>query len=135
MSPFSVVFQGTARIRRRQDESTCRCQRKDKHPDLFAPPRRTKRTSVICCSRKGPQPWIIVYTDSTGKQRILGYPRAWNTQVNVPVLRFKPKGSAWLIPAMSQLITLARLDRRKDSLLQRSSLYGSPKNLICSYGC
>lgn len=135
----SVVFQGTARIRRRQYESSCRCLRKDKRPALFGSSEEGGGEHQSSAVAKGDHSPGLLCIQAREKQRTLGYPKAWNTQVNVPGLCLQQWGLAWLRPAMCQLIMPAGLDRRKEPLQKRASLYERitvrlPKNLICSYG-
>lgn len=115
------------------------CAQKDKQPALFLS-LEERRTLVICFRKKGPEPWINVYTGSTREQRILGYLKTGSTQVNRPGLSLWHRGLAWLRPALCELIMPAGRDCRKEPLL-KSATYNKritiqhPKNLICSYGC
>lgn len=122
---------------------TCERVQKDKHPACLAPQKEKKKRREnisYLLQQKGPQPWINVCTGSTRKQRILGYLKAWSTQVNRPGLSLQQRGLAWLRPAICQLIMPVGPDRREEPLLKRTSFYARitirlPKNLICSYGC
>lgn len=101
---------------------------------------RGKENIGYLLQKKGPEPWINVYTGSAREQRILGYLKTWSTQVNRPGLSLWHKGLAWLRSALCQLIMPVGPDCRKEPLLKLAPsctriTIQHPKNLICSYGC